>query len=120
MELRQAKHEELEANNDAADAKAIGEVAVDEAKAATARAEKSLKGKDLDAALAVAHDEEARESKDAKQIADVADKEKMNAAETKREATRVQHDATEIETLFIPAKNTTKNTTKVPVVPASK
>jgi hypothetical protein len=104
MELREAKQEELDARNGLADGKAIEEVAADAAKSEEARAKKELKGQDLDAALAVAHDEKARKVEDAKQIEDVATKEEKDAEGTKKEGARVRQDATAIETDAMPPK----------------
>jgi len=104
MALKESKAEELEASNALADGKAIEMVAQDAEKVAEARAKKELKGQDLDAALAVAHDEQARRVKDAKQIEDVAAKEKKDAESTKKEGAQVRADATAIETAAMPAK----------------
>jgi len=104
MKLREAKQEELDARDALADGKAIEEVAADAEKSEEVHAKKELKGQDLDAALAVAHDEEARKVKDAKQIEDVAAKEKKDAEGTMKEGARVRQDATAIETDAMPAK----------------
>jgi len=103
-ELLEASKEEVEARNGLADGKAIEEVAADNAKVEVARAQKELKGEDLDAALAVAHDEEARKVKDAQQMEDVAAKEQKDAEHTKKEGAQVRKDATAIETAVMPAK----------------
>jgi hypothetical protein len=108
LELKEGKAEELQARNDESDAKAIKEVAVDQAKADDARAKKELKGKDLEAALAVAHDDEVRKEKDAKQIEDIAAKEKKDSAITEEDAAQVKHDAAEIEVNVMPPKKATK------------
>merc|ERR1740138_1148523 len=80
-----------------ADAKAIKAVAVDEVRMEETRAKKELKGKDQAAALGAAHAEEAVREQDAKQMEDVAVKEKKDAAATRKEAAKVKHDATKIE-----------------------
>jgi len=103
-ELREASKEEVEASNGLADGKAIEEVAADNAKVEVARAKKELKGEDLDAALAVAHDEEARKVKDAQQMEDVAAKEQKDAEHTKKEGAQVRQDSTAIETAVMPLK----------------
>jgi len=104
MELKESKTEEREASNALADGQAIELVAADAEKVAEARARKELTGQDLDAALAVAHDDQARRVKDAKQIEDVAAKEEKDAGDTKKEGVQVRADATAIETAAMPAK----------------
>lgn len=104
MELAEAKHEETEASDDVADAAAIKKVGADKAKAEETLAKKELKGKDLDAALAAAHDEEAQKDMDAKQLEFVGAKEKVDAADTKKEAETVRKDAKSIDAASLPAK----------------
>merc|ERR1719401_1318040 len=104
MELREAKDEEHEAHDALADGKAIEEAAAVTAKAEEERAKKLLKGKNLEAALGAAHDEEAREVKDAKQLEDIAAKEAKDAEHTKNEGAKVRQDATAIESPTMPAK----------------
>jgi hypothetical protein len=104
MELHEAKDEEHEAHDAMADGKAIEVAAAVTAKVEEARAKKELKGKNLDAALGAARDEESRELKDAKQMEDIAIKEEKDAEHTKNEGAKVRHDATAIESATMPAK----------------
>jgi len=98
-EMKEAKAEQKESEDEYNDSRAIKEVAADAEKAEETQARKELKGTDLDAALAVAHDEEARSDLDAKQLAVVSDGEQKDADATKKEAAQVQSDATRIEVI---------------------
>jgi len=98
-EMKEAKAEQKESEDEYNDSRAIKEVAADAEKAEETQAQKELKGTDLDAALAVAHDEEARRDLDAKQLAVISDSEQKDADATKKEAAQVQSDATRIEVI---------------------
>jgi len=104
MELREAHSEDREAHDALADGKAIEAASAVTAKFEEKRARKELKGKNLDAALAAAHDEEARELKDARQMENIGTKEEQDVEHTRKEGEKVRQDATAIESAFAPPK----------------
>jgi len=105
IEDSEAHKEEAAARNDELDGEAIEKAAASTAKTELDRASKYLPtGKDRDAAVAAAHGEEAQKDTDAKQMEDVAAKEKKDAADTEKDVTRMRQDAAAIEAIVMPAK----------------
>jgi len=105
IEDEEAHKEEKAAHNDELDGEAIEKAAASTAKTELDRATKYLPvGKDRDAAVAAAHGEEAQKDTDAKQMKDVAAKEKTDAADTEKDVTRMRQDAAAIEAIVMPNK----------------
>merc|ERR1719482_1823341 len=87
LEDREAQSEEAEAREGKQDAIAIKKAAAITEKIEEARAKKELKsGKDYDAAIAAAQDEQKRENADAEQMEVVAANEAKDATDTKKDA----------------------------------
>jgi len=105
VEDAEAHKEEAAARNDELDGEAIEKAATSTAKTELDRASKYLPvGEDRDAAFAAARGEKARKFADAKQMEDVAAKEKKDAADTEKDVARMRQDAAAIEAIVMPAK----------------